>query len=172
MNIYTPYTYLIGWSAQNKYYYGAKWAKNCNPKDLWVTYFTSSIHVKQFREQYGEPDVVQVRKCFKTKTEAHEWEAKVLSRIQNKQLFLNRIFGKFTSLPNRYPGDPSSGKGKKRNKYDKSEKMMTHLNDVHQSHPINQIAKTLLKCPHCGKITNLPNAKRHHFDRCKENKSF
>jgi hypothetical protein len=36
MNIYnTPYTYLIGWSNQNKYYYGVRYAKDCHPNDFW-----------------------------------------------------------------------------------------------------------------------------------------
>ena len=33
----TPYTYLIGWKDQEKYYYGVRFAKGCEPKDLWVT---------------------------------------------------------------------------------------------------------------------------------------
>lgn len=42
MYIYTPYTYLIGWSKHNIWYYGKRTAKNCHPNDFWVTYFTSS----------------------------------------------------------------------------------------------------------------------------------
>lgn len=34
----TPYTYLIGWSKHNKFYYGVRYAKNSNPKELWITY--------------------------------------------------------------------------------------------------------------------------------------
>jgi len=30
------YTYLIGWSKLKKYYYGVRFAKKSNPKDLWV----------------------------------------------------------------------------------------------------------------------------------------
>lgn len=36
MDIYTPYTYLIGWSKQNKFYYGRRTAKNCHPKEFWI----------------------------------------------------------------------------------------------------------------------------------------
>ena len=43
-----PYTYIIGWSSLNKWYYGVRYAKNCKPEDLWKTYFTSSKHVKEF----------------------------------------------------------------------------------------------------------------------------
>lgn len=95
MNIYThiPYTYLIGWSHHNKYYYGVQFGKNANPANLWTTYFTSSKAVKKFREQYGEPDVIQVRKCFHSKDTAIEWESKTLKRIKSKAVFLNRTFG-------------------------------------------------------------------------------
>ena len=68
MIIYTPYTYLIGWSHLNTYYYGVRFANNnkdiANPDELWVTYFTSSKYVSEFRELNGEPDIVEVRKTF------------------------------------------------------------------------------------------------------------
>lgn len=45
------YTYLIGWSEYDIWYYGVRYAKGCNPADLWVKYFTSSKFVREFREQ-------------------------------------------------------------------------------------------------------------------------
>ena len=93
MNIYIPFTYLIGWTEQNKYYYGVRFAQKCAPSDLWTKYFTSSKAVKSFRDQYGEPDVIQVRKCFYDKDAAIEWEAKTLKRISNRSVFLNKTFG-------------------------------------------------------------------------------
>jgi len=48
MFIHIPYTYLIGWTSTNKYYYGVRFAKNCNPSELFITYFTSSKHVKNY----------------------------------------------------------------------------------------------------------------------------
>jgi len=91
MNIYTPYTYLIGWSEQDKWYYGVRYAKNCNPDELWVKYFTSSNYVKEFRKQYGEPDITQVRKVFDNQNSALLWEEKVLRKINanNNDKFLN-----------------------------------------------------------------------------------
>ena len=91
MNIYPhiPYTYLIGWTIYNRWYYGVRFANNCNPVDLWNTYFTSSKIVKQFRKEYGEPDVIQVRKCFYNKEDAINWELKTLKRITNKNCFIN-----------------------------------------------------------------------------------
>lgn len=29
------YTYLIGWSSHNKFYYGVRYAKGSNPNELW-----------------------------------------------------------------------------------------------------------------------------------------
>lgn len=81
MSIYIPYTYLIGWSSLNKYYYGVRFAKGCNPSDLWVKYFTSSKIVKDFREKNGDPDIIQIRKTFKTSYQAILWESKVLRRL-------------------------------------------------------------------------------------------
>jgi hypothetical protein len=82
MIIYKPYTYLIGWSKHNKWYYGVRYAKNCNPNDLWIKYFTSSKKVKEFRELYGEPDIKQIRKTFDNDKSAKLWEDKVLRRME------------------------------------------------------------------------------------------
>lgn len=91
MPIYQPYTYLIGWSAYNKYYYGVRYSKKSNPSDLWVKYFTSSSYVKEFRKKYGEPDIIQVRKTFDNETSARLWEMKVLQKMDvlNREDFLN-----------------------------------------------------------------------------------
>jgi len=80
MNTYQPYTYLIGWSNLDRWYYGVRYAQGCHPSDLWVSYFTSSKHVSLFREEHGEPDVIQVRRLFKTAQDAVLWEDKVLRR--------------------------------------------------------------------------------------------
>ncbi len=91
----TPYTYLVGWSHLNKWYYGRRTAKNCHPDELWVKYFTSSGPVKKFRSTYGEPDIVKVRKIFSTVEQCKLWETKVLKRINAKHnnLFLNESNG-------------------------------------------------------------------------------
>jgi hypothetical protein len=92
MDIYIPYTYLIGWSNHNKFYYGVRYAKNCNPTDLWTKYFTSSKYVKSFRKQYGEPDIIQVRKTFTNSRQAIEWEDKVIVKLKLwlREDFLNK----------------------------------------------------------------------------------
>lgn len=90
------YTYLIGWKEIDKWYYGVRYAKNCDPSELWVIYFTSSKLVKQTRVQYGNPDVVQIRKLFLSKEKARLWESKVLRRLYapRKEKWLNQTDNK------------------------------------------------------------------------------
>lgn len=65
MTIYQPYTYLIGWTKQDKWYYGVRYANKVSPDlDLWKEYFTSSNYVTEFRNLHGEPDVVTIDKIF------------------------------------------------------------------------------------------------------------
>lgn len=49
-----PYTYLIGWTEHNIWYYGVRYAIGCNPKELFLSYFTSSEYVKDFIELNGQ----------------------------------------------------------------------------------------------------------------------
>lgn len=96
-DIYTvPFTYLVGWSAHGIFYYGVRFAQGCAPADLWTSYFTSSKHVKQARLDFGEPDIVQVRRTFESIAEAREWEHRVLRRMKVKWRadFLNRTDNK------------------------------------------------------------------------------
>jgi hypothetical protein len=76
-----PYTYLIGWSEQDLWYYGVQFGEKSDPKNLWNTYFTSSKKVELLREKIGEPDIVQVRKIFSTADSARLWETKVIRKI-------------------------------------------------------------------------------------------
>jgi hypothetical protein len=104
---YTPYTYFIGWSTMNKWYYGVRYSKRtkciyssgCHPDDLWVTYFTSSKEVKNYIRTYGHPDIIKIRKTFTTAKKAMKWERTVLHRIdaKNREDFLNKSNGVVTS---------------------------------------------------------------------------
>lgn len=76
-----PYTYLIGWTRLNKWYYGVRYSKTCNPSDLWVSYFTSSKYVKQFIMEHGEPDLVTIRRRFTNPQSARKWEHTVCRRL-------------------------------------------------------------------------------------------
>lgn len=78
----TPYTYLIGWSELDLWYYGVKFGKSADPAKFWVNYFTSSKYVRDMRAEFGEPDVREIRKTFESKESAAEWERKVIRRIK------------------------------------------------------------------------------------------
>jgi hypothetical protein len=112
VNIYTsertPYTYLIGWSKLNTYYYGLRFAVGCHPTELWKTYFTSSAHVADFVAQHGDPDVLEIRKTFTVVPTAQLWEHRVLKRIKAVQRkdFLNRTDNK--SIAPQYGDDNPS----------------------------------------------------------------
>lgn len=114
-----PYTYLIGWKEQNKFYYGVRYAKGCHPGDLMTTYFTSSSEVSKMIYHFGLPDIIQIRKTFNDIDKARLWEHKVLrkmkvitsdkwlNRSDNKSIApqlgeLNHMFGKFGELSHRF----------------------------------------------------------------------
>ena len=76
------YTYRIGWSDLDLYYYGVRTYNRHKPEDdLWSHYYTSSKSVQILREQYSEPDIIEVRRTFDHKRKAVEWEKEVLRRI-------------------------------------------------------------------------------------------
>lgn len=87
-----PYTYLLGWTKVNLWYYGVRYSKTCHPNDLWNSYKTSSKYVRIVIELFGEPNIIQIRKTFDSVDKAREWEHKVLKRmkvIKNKN-WLNK----------------------------------------------------------------------------------
>jgi len=122
MSIYKPYTYLIGWSNLNKYYYGVRYAKNCNPNDLWKTYFTSSDIIHEYVDKYGDPDIIQVRKTFDNHHDAREWESKVLKSLNcaADNRFLNKHNN--TAFTPKYGEDNSSKRPEVRKKLSLSAK--------------------------------------------------
>lgn len=84
---YKPYTYLIGWTKLDRWYYGVQIRETglvANPSNLWKTYFTSSKTVHKFRELFGEPDVIQVRKVFTNRNDAFNWEQRVIYRVLSR----------------------------------------------------------------------------------------
>lgn len=86
-----PYTYRIGWSKTGVYYYGVRYAKDCHPDDLWVSYFTSSKHVDNYTAKHGAPDILEIRRTFATVNEAQDWENDVIrrGRLVENQSYLN-----------------------------------------------------------------------------------
>lgn len=91
-----PYTYLIGWPEHNTWYYGVRYAKGCNPLDLWNPYKTSSIHVSAFAAEHGDPPVRQIRNTFDNAQAARLWEERVLRRMKvvESDKWLNRTDNK------------------------------------------------------------------------------
>lgn len=91
--MHIPYTYHLYNKVTKQHYYGARYAKNCHPNDLWKTYFSSSPKVKRLREQYGDDSfIAKVKRTFNTAKEAVEHEAKMLNRLNaiHRKDFINR----------------------------------------------------------------------------------
>jgi hypothetical protein len=87
------YTYLIGWSKNNTYYYGRQTRLGCDPSNFWKSYFTSSLHVAEYRNLHGEPDIIQIRKIFgEDYIKCSNWETTVLTKMNcaKNPVFLNR----------------------------------------------------------------------------------
>lgn len=80
---YIPYTYLVVFKPTGQWYYGVKYGKSANPNELWKTYFTSSKKIKNLIEKYGiEEFDFEIRKTFKNKIDAMNWEKKVLTKMK------------------------------------------------------------------------------------------
>lgn len=97
--IYQAYTYFIKWSIHDMNYYGVRYTRELyhrSPEeDLWIEYFSSSPYVKEFREENGEPNIIQIRRKFDNPENAISWEHKVLTRLNaaNSPKWLNRSNG-------------------------------------------------------------------------------
>lgn len=100
------YTYLIGWSRLDTWYYGSRIANKKSPcDDLMHEYKTSSSYVKWMIEFYGEPDIIQIRRTFDDVTSPLMWEETVLRRLNcvKSNRWLNRNnAGKYFSRSNTY----------------------------------------------------------------------
>lgn len=187
------YTYLIGWSDLGKMYYGVRYAANAKPSDLWETYFTSSKHVKAFREEHGEPDVIQVRKVFDNSDKARIWESKFLKKVNvlDNDKFLNKtdnisidpkaaLVGslKSTNKGNiRQDVSTRNSKmvGSKNPMYGRTGESAPSFGRTGEKHPMfgkknkgaGESLKRVLTCPHCSKTGQAAGMNRWHFDNCK-----
>lgn len=133
-----PYTYLIGWKYLNKFYYGVRYAKDCDPSDLWSKYYTSSNIVKSFCKKYGNPDIIDIRKTFDNQQEARLYEEKVLRRLDcaGRDDFLNVCNGK--AIPSElasHPGEkhPMFGKNHSQESKNKMRKPKSELHKIKMS---------------------------------------
>lgn len=97
VNIYMKaFTYLVVLKSTGQFYYGTRFAKNCDPSELWSTYFTSSKLILDLVDSLG-PDAFDysIRKVFDNAQAALNWEQRVISKFLNHPLCLNKgYFGK------------------------------------------------------------------------------
>ena len=86
-----PFTYRIIHKQSGRWYYGVKYSKGCSPSDLWNTYFTSSKSVELLINEYGVDSFnIEIRKIFNDINSARKWEFKVLKKVINWDLCLNK----------------------------------------------------------------------------------
>ena len=183
----TPYVYLIGWSNHDKWYIGARWAKDCHPDDLFKTYFTSSRHVKAFIQKHGLPDVIKVRKTFDNIQSARLYEEKLLRRLDviKSDRWINKsVNGRYlkhgAQEPDHIAKRISAGyktrlaNGGFKVSPEHALRISLSLKGVSktftESHKRNLKChnnnQTTVDCPHCNKSGQLTNMKRWHFDNC------
>ena len=160
MSIYNiPYTYQIIWSTTGMKYYGVRYAKDCNPSDLWKTYFTSSVKVAEHVRAHGDPDILQIRKTFSGTNavkKARLWEHTVLRRMEviKRIDYLNKSDSRSidpAASSKARSGVAPGNKGKPQPEYIKAKKRKP---------------KPTVECPRCGKIGGVSAMHRHHFENC------
>lgn len=207
-----PYTYYLYHKQTDTHYYGVRYAKNCDPTDLWNTYFSSSKKVKKLIDEYGTHSFsVKIRKTFDDKKQAILWEQKVLRRLKvlSKPKWLNDNISGAILLENHPRGmlgkkHTNSVKEKisrrtKNKTYeeiygDRAKEQRQQRSDSHKNKPkpylkgktyeeIHGIEKAQKlkkirsnrkghkvlnfrkpekrECPHCGKLYDPGNLKRH-----------
>ena len=96
MNDRIPYTYRIFHIPTGKSYYGARFAKGCNPEDLWKSYFTSSSIIKSLITEYGKNSFTfEVRKIFNCPIKCQQYENTVLKKlgVPYNTNWINRHYG-------------------------------------------------------------------------------
>lgn len=89
-----PYTYLIGWTAHNKWYYGVRYSQKSDDNDLWEKYFTSSSYVRECVQRWGDPDYIKIRRTFRSAELAIKCEARVIRKLKlyERDNFLNKAY--------------------------------------------------------------------------------
>jgi hypothetical protein len=100
-----PYTYRIQCIPTGQYYYGVRYARKCDPTDLWVTYFTSSAEVKKLIKIHGKDNFkYEIRKVFNNNEDAIKWEIRVNSRTIKFSNYLNKTNGHRFSIESSIKG--------------------------------------------------------------------
>jgi hypothetical protein len=148
MKEYIPYTYFIKWSKQNIWYYGVEYgyySKTAHPNNLWVTYFTSSKHVKRMIKDHGQPDIIEVRKVFDCgdvecrKNKALLWEDKVLRRMH--------VLTRSDCLNDNITGSKFGKRGKPHTKETREKISKAHKGKIKTQEHLLNISKAKLGVP-------------------------
>ena len=88
-----PYVYLIEHKESKKWYIGSRTAKNCNPDELLVKYFTSSKIVNKIIKDEGKDSFVilgiQIYDVNETALKSEEFLHKIFD-VKNNDKFLNQ----------------------------------------------------------------------------------
>lgn len=90
------YTYLIKCNPTNEFYYGVRYSRKADSKELWKSYFTSSKVVKERISIFGKDAFTySIRRVFTCSKKARIWEDKVLRRLKviERPEFLNKNYG-------------------------------------------------------------------------------
>lgn len=85
-----PYTYRVHHLPSGTWYYGVRYANNCDPSDLFKTYFTSSAKISKLIESDGIGAFkCEIRRKFVSKEDAIRWEHRVLRKVLRWEKCLN-----------------------------------------------------------------------------------
>ena len=96
------YTYVIGWTKLNLWYYGVRYKAGCNIEDFFTTYFTSSKLVHAVMIRHGLPDIRTIRRTFNNVKTSIVWEQTVLRRmkvLRNEKWLNQNISGAINFTP-------------------------------------------------------------------------
>ena len=84
------YVYFLKNKTTGLKYIGVKYAKGCNPKTFWKTYFTSSKQIKLLIKLFGKEDFIfKILKVFNNKYDAIKYENSLLILATKKIDYLN-----------------------------------------------------------------------------------
>lgn len=91
---YIPYVYFIMNKSTKLKYVGVRYAKGCNPKDLWNSYFTSSSSMKSLVAEYGKEDfrIKILHKYPNDPESAIKKEAEYFSVIKDRKDYINLCY--------------------------------------------------------------------------------
>ena len=189
--IYIPFTYCITFLLTGEKYYGVRYAKKCHPSQLWDTYFTSSTKIHDLISMYGKSAFsFEVRKIFTTKEEACAYEHRFLTKINAatnpKWLNSSNGAGTFhcTKESSKKAGYKHRGKTVSNTTRQKISNATKGRVSSKKGKPISIETRQkisagglgipkppkILSCPYClSTIKGASNAKRWHFDNCKNN---